>query len=607
MGYYAITVLVLYRHDIHTLSKDLGSSVTSFNITGLKLEENTNYYTVVQAYNLAGLHTTEVSDGFMLDLQSPTTGIVHDGFVMTDIHATSSMQSVRSFWHGFSDLESGIKNYEYCVSLNDGMCDVDALHDVGIATRKEYTAAKPFGQGSIVRAGVRASDGSGHVSEIVFSNGIVVDVTPPARVKFDLCEDNIIADFSFEHFPETNETYCHNISNNDWLISERTCIRTLNSNMAEQGRTNILLQGSVSQSLSVENYGRYRLTFYTSTIPSEGQVLSAHEGYIDVGNERYIFLLYVRSNTGSYEWQKHTFFFLLQANDTNLSIGTVKRSTAFAVDNVVFQLYKHSVTEPAESFSHINAHTVFVHDWSSIYAEWIFIDEETEIVEYLWAIGTVQGGTQLQAFTSVGRRTFANAYSLHFEHNSNVHVTVVAINAAVLRTKSYSSPVIIDLTPPTFRYVHDGPDKDMDIDYQKDMEVVTHWDVFDLESDIEECHWAIGTSKGDTSIQTFLNVDINSRNAYKKLSTVPDVSIFSTIRCKNKAGLTSIEYSDGVKILKDAPSVNEVILELMTTSATQFQPRSMYHGNSSEIKFRWTGFRRNEGINSYIVSNFAMS
>ena len=64
---------------MHTLSRNLPPTVTSYNITGFNYEENTKYFTVVQAFNLAGLHTTEVSDGFMLDLEPPTPGKVMDG------------------------------------------------------------------------------------------------------------------------------------------------------------------------------------------------------------------------------------------------------------------------------------------------------------------------------------------------------------------------------------------------------------------------------------------------------------------------------------------------------------------------------------------------
>lgn len=67
-------------HDFGIVSKNIPSTATSFNLTGLQLKENTKYYTVVQAYNKAGLHTTEVSDGFMLDNTPPSLGTVKDGF-----------------------------------------------------------------------------------------------------------------------------------------------------------------------------------------------------------------------------------------------------------------------------------------------------------------------------------------------------------------------------------------------------------------------------------------------------------------------------------------------------------------------------------------------
>jgi hypothetical protein len=38
-----------------------------------------------------------------------------------------------------------------------------------------------------------------------------------------------------------------------------------------------------------------------------------------------------------------------------------------------------------------------------------------------------------------------------------VYITVIAINAAGLRTVSYSDPIMIDLTRPECQFVNDGP------------------------------------------------------------------------------------------------------------------------------------------------------
>ena len=73
-------MLLFSGHDHKVLSMTLLSMSTSFNLTGLVREEFIRYYTVVQAFNHAGLHTTEVSDGYMLDDTSPTTGTVRNGY-----------------------------------------------------------------------------------------------------------------------------------------------------------------------------------------------------------------------------------------------------------------------------------------------------------------------------------------------------------------------------------------------------------------------------------------------------------------------------------------------------------------------------------------------
>ena len=70
--------------------------------------------------------------------------------------------------------------------------------------------------------------------------------------------------------------------------------------------------------------------------------------------------------------------------------------------------------------------------------------------------GTVQGGIQLQDFKSVGTRLFDTNRDLYLPHNITIHISVVAVNGAGLRTISYSDPVRVDLTPPEFEYVNDG-------------------------------------------------------------------------------------------------------------------------------------------------------
>ncbi|XP_053400999.1 uncharacterized protein LOC128557566 [Mercenaria mercenaria] len=478
-------------HDLHTMSKDLLPIVTNFSITGLQYEENTKYYTVVQAFNLAGLHTTEVSDGFMLDLDPPTPGIVMDGLVLQDKHATANTSRVQSFWHGFSDIGSGIQTYEYCVSsgVKEGTCDIKPLSPVGIATRIEFYPNALLEQGIVIRGEVRARDVIGHVSPLVSSNGVMIDTTAPVRARSAECRPNILLDSSFENISqlEHNSTICGNISDSQWDLSSGTCVSSVKSNTAQHDGTLLHIQGSISQTVNTEMRGKYRLTFYTSTIPSNNLHLSAVEGYAQVNGQKYVFMLYSKPNTNTYAWQNHVFFFHLTTNTTEVKLGTVTSHTAFAIDDIRFQLCE--VTTYDETAGHINFHTVFVHDWSSVHADWSFIDPETNILEYMWAIGTIQGGTQLQPFVSVGRQTFASNNTLRLDHDTVMFITVVAVNAAGLRTVSYSDPILIDLTRPDCKYVNDGPLRGQDLDFMTGHKLDFHWNISDPESGLKECYW----------------------------------------------------------------------------------------------------------------------
>ena len=60
----------------------------------------------------------------------------------------------------------------------------------------------------------------------------------------------------------------------------------------------------------------------------------------------------------------------------------------------------------------------------------------------------VAGGVQLQNFRSLGRQTHARADALLLQHGTELHVTVVAENAAGLKTVIYSDARTIDLTAP---------------------------------------------------------------------------------------------------------------------------------------------------------------
>jgi len=152
---------------------------TKLTLTNLTLSHGTKYYFSVTAYNSLGLHTCLSSDGFVVDMDNPISGVVFN----TDRHVNSAYQSSNnSFslsWHGFIDHQSGIRNMYAGLSeesklnqsklafRNVGLHTSFTFDNVHLKHRKKYVGV------------VKAVDAAGHESKITISPATTVDITPP--------------------------------------------------------------------------------------------------------------------------------------------------------------------------------------------------------------------------------------------------------------------------------------------------------------------------------------------------------------------------------------------------------------------------------------------
>ena len=66
------------------------------------------------------------------------------------------------------------------------------------------------------------------------------------------------------------------------------------------------------------------------------------------------------------------------------------------------------------------------------------------------------GGTQVQEFQSVGQQTHGFTSGLALTHNTEIYITVVAMNAAGLSSVSISEAIMVDKTPPVITDLNDG-------------------------------------------------------------------------------------------------------------------------------------------------------
>lgn len=79
----------------------------------------------------------------------------------------------------------------------------------------------------------------------------------------------------------------------------------------------------------------------------------------------------------------------------------------------------------------------------TIAAKWQFVDLESGIVNYAWAIGSYPGGDDVQAYTSVGLVTSVSNTNLagNLTHNTTYYISVRATNGALLVQEVTSSGI----------------------------------------------------------------------------------------------------------------------------------------------------------------------
>ena len=119
----------------HLEKTDVGLN-TTLTIPTTTMEQGTRYYISVRAWNEAGLQTTATSDGFLVDVTPPVTGVVFPSHSYSNRHAQSSTTSLAASWHGFEDRHSGVTSYHVAVYDTDNVTTpVVPFTNVGFLTK----------------------------------------------------------------------------------------------------------------------------------------------------------------------------------------------------------------------------------------------------------------------------------------------------------------------------------------------------------------------------------------------------------------------------------------------------------------------------------------
>ncbi|XP_071123054.1 uncharacterized protein [Mytilus edulis] len=617
-------------HDILRVAHDIPGTDQQFNMTGLQLTPGVVHYTNVIAYNYAGAHTTATSDGFVVDSILPKSGIVYDGLGSRDLEFMNSSDSVSAHWHGFTDTESGIATYYWCFGTRTYVnnrkrdkteCSVIGWTNAGLHVSASSNISTEIPQGTRLYAKVYSVDNAGLKSDIIVSDGAIIDKTPPVPEKFIHVIEKLGNNTSFENTSGdvimfgnvTSFDICmvstsyHPLS---WIPSPFTCMAVVSSdvNLAREGRSFLFIRGSVHQELPQVIAGRlYRVSFFSSHLSITDSVAANKEGFIQFGDgEKLVFLIYTKSyrkdghGTSSdredVSWHTHHFYFRPTENAVNITIGSMDMTTGIFLDDISVQ--EVNLTTGASS-KHVLGHVVYLHEWSSIHGSWSFSDPDSPIIDYTWAIGYAEGGTQIQPFRSVGLMNFAFNNNVTLVHNTFIYVTAIATNAAGLRGVSFSDPILVDLTPPDIKYIYDG--RGADEDSWTFNEVVANWEVEDYESGIKFCKWAIGYMPGKTDLLVYTEISSSPAVMEFDYSVLEGYTIYTTLNCENNAGLTYSLSTDGVKISNTPPSISSVQMEVLSLSSTEYNPRDWYLGLTDTMRIKWSGFTDSIGVETYKV------
>ena len=196
---------------------------------------------------------------------------------------------------------------------------------------------------------------------------------------------------------------------------------------------------------------------------------------------------------------------------------------------------------------------------SVLIASWgNYSEEETKIVSYQLAFGSIPGAQDIQQFTNVGLVNTFTSSRLRVSELNNGHryyATVIAFNVLGIPSSIVSSDgVLVDFTPPVFSQPsRDGADPDGDRSYTSESFLIATWICKDPETNISSTEIAFGLQPGEADIMNFKSLPASQTSFIISYKLQVSYRYFSTVRCTNKAGLTSVSYSDGIVYDDTAP------------------------------------------------------
>jgi hypothetical protein len=360
------------------------------------LKPGIEYYITVRGTTLSGWNSNNTSNGFIVDITSPTAGIVSVSHHIVN-QITNEVDYTLS-WEGFADLETGIDRYAYCLGYIKDVCST-TVFNAGLVFQGTVHGFLPEVQDNSFYGIVIATNAAG-LKTIVSSNAVKMDFTPPTTgtvldgigIDLDYINSSVALATTWSAFtdPESGIKKC------TLTVSEGNFIKN------ESIKMKLKMDVEASDSIIHEFFLISGLK-YVSTITCEN-----FDGFKSS-----------KSSNG------------VIVDDSPPNAGTMLNKNAQSFENQ----YQSSTSE-----LHVR--------WTDGY------DPESDIMEYLIAVGSGSNQDDIREFFSVGLAREINANNLTMSSGSTYYITLQIVNKAGLWSRVSSSGITVDTSPPEIEEVY---------------------------------------------------------------------------------------------------------------------------------------------------------
>ena len=520
----------------------------SFTLNNVNLVNGQRYCIKVKAANLAGVQSIlKSSDGFTVDATPPdiSNAEVTDGSDETDIDYQSDATSVSLRWEGIEDLESGIKYYKVGLSRNQaGQPDIAQFVNIGLKSSATIrNLALPHEVIYSIVCAVNFAD----LESCKSSDGVLIDPTPPKK---GVVHDGILEpDLDFQSNNRTISANWEGI----WDVESRV----------------FKFEWSIGTSLiKKEDVMRYTYVGLATHVTSEASLNL-------VSGTKYYIHLRVTNQAGGV---------------THLSSDGVTIDNTPAVPSVI----EPEVVKESIWLRRSSDRTFYSSKASHITAYWEhFVEKESELWYYKWAIGTSRCGTQVQPLINIGRVNNSNTTNSNLKLREGVkyYVTVMARNRAGLVSRSCSDAMVIDKTPPSPGKVKTSGSTESKFKYFKpNQNIVVSWDGFlDKQSGILNYRIDVLTTNVNKVVFSakrgaqVRNITIQTRQLQNK-----GKHFRARVSCYNKANLWTVSLSDTFVVDLSPPVPQKVSIGDNHNEHKKFQ------SSTESISAIWEPFKDEE-------------